>query len=676
MYYQFDHFLVDTNNLRIYSGDQLLSDDEKCIKLIALLCDKYPNVVEKDYLIEQIWNGQAVTDWSLSKLVSDLRKLLEPANSKANYIKTVRGSGFRFNAKVKISEQKPSDSERQNYSKQNKPSHFFKTGTIVSLLALLFVSAYIVSHFYQNPSQELKNSPSGPLRIAVLPVESDNTPINDWIKFGVMSMVTDQLNSYSSIQTIPSSTVISATESLSKEISIDDNFRQYFETLCGKVGCNKIVSIHYQINQSGSPELYYTIYDEQQQSSVTNFKSNDIIYATAQLLDSLARDLLPTRSNRISLSDTYSSDTKANRDYAIGVNELLSGDPVSAISYLKIALERKPDFFWANARLAEAHYQNGQLKLASDLVAKLKQQNPSAKRNYFLEHLESNILYSQGNLEKSLALSLELQNNSFALENPLLLGNELLNIGSSYQASGELTLAEQYLNKSIQQYQLARYKSGEAKAFFNLGNVYLSMSEDQKAIDYYQKALEVFIQTGMHGFALMAKHQIATTNILLKNYQHAETELLKLVEDYKNINSLEGELMTYVDLISIKTIQKDYVAADKIIQQVLPQLEKTEFFYLIGHAQSMAVVTHLNLNNIEKAEKYFNQINGQWRDNRPAFAFIEAHLTLAKGDINGALKIAESIKKELKETWTPAHQKVLDQFKQAQRLNKVIPILY
>jgi len=686
MYYQFGQYLVDTDNYKITKRDQFLSDDSKSIQLLSLLCDNYPNVLDKDYLIEQLWQGHVVTDSSLSKLISDIRKLIEIKGDDTCYIKTVRGSGFRFNVEVKISTTKPSTLSSQNKTLSyltkivSQLKKRLTKPVLWSLTALLLFTAYLLHDLpaFNKHGTNLSNirHPDRSIRVAVLPVKSEKTPINEWIKYGVMSMTTDQLNSYSSIHTIPSATVIAVTQNMDPSLSIKKNYKKYFEVLCGQIGCDHIISIEYALDANNSPILSYHIYDSNQRTSFNHFASNDVIYATAQMMDSLIRDLLPSQTNKISLSDTYSSDTKANRDYAIGVHELLNGDPVSAMSYLKLALSKEPDFFWAKARLAEANYQNGQLEKASKIIAQLDQNNTSAKRHYFLQHLYSNILYSLGDLNASLKLSLSLQNNVYVQKNSLLLGNELLNIGSSYQATNKLAKAEDYLKKSIQEYTQAGYGSGRAKALFNLGNVYLSMSKEQQAVDYYKQSLELFIRFGMTGYRLMAKHQIASTSIWLGQTKFAKTELLKLIDDYKNIGSIEGELTVMTDLITLNISTKSYQSAEKLVQQLAPRLETSELYYIKDYFNKLAVVVYLNLSEVNKAQDYFNRIKNQWKDTRPAFAFIPAHLQLAQGHIKQALEIANQVKKDLAEKWSDAHQKVLDQFVLADKQNKVIRITY
>ena len=77
-----------------------MGDDEKTIRVLSILCKHYPEVVDKEVLIFHLWAGQIVTDWSLSKLVSDVRQLLGDSGKDQEHIKSMRVKGFRFNCKV------------------------------------------------------------------------------------------------------------------------------------------------------------------------------------------------------------------------------------------------------------------------------------------------------------------------------------------------------------------------------------------------------------------------------------------------------------------------------------------------------------------------------------------------------------------------------------------------
>jgi len=669
MIYQFEHYFVDQENRKLFCGNKIVTDDEKSVTLLSLLCESYPEVVDKQRLIDSLWPEQVVTDWSLSKLVSDVRQLLDDSGKDQGYIKTVRGRGFRLNVAVQIVEKAPeakfikskSTSMHTKGLSHNKKGH----GVLKLGAALVFVAVSIFGLFNYwhstNSDGNFVDSKQGIIRVAVLPVTSETgDPIDEWIKFGVMSLATEQLGQYPSIQTIPVATTIATVASQQESIDNDELGNHLFEAICGQVGCSHVVSIKYKLIDN-QPALSYQVFDEKSRSAISEFIQSDIIDTTDVLLDYLASDIIPGKRERISLADTYSSDHKANRDYATGVNELYSGDISSAKIYLNLALDRQPDFIWARVYLAEVNYRSGALSEAIAEIKALEKQTLSDKQSYFLRHLHSNVLYSQGNLADSLAMTKLLLENPLTKEDPLLKGNELLNIGSSLQALGQLDEAQEYLNRASESYKKAKFGSGEGKALYNLGNVYLTNGNPTKALDIFQASREVFKKFSMQGYALMAKHQVATTSLVLGKYQYAEGELRLLVESYKTIGDLEGELTAYLDLATVSVKKNNYQESVDRIERLLSMLKDSEYSYIKNTALAIGVNACLKLNKLIKAEVLYQQLGGEWSDPRPQYALIGAYLQHEQGKFQQSVATANSKKTELGELWGESHQTILEQ---------------
>ncbi len=665
MLYQFEHFILDQQYHKLFCEGKLLSDDGKTIKLLGRLCESYPEVVDKQVLIEYLWPDQVVTDWSLSKLVSDVRQLLGDSGKDQGYIKTVRGRGFRFNSEVKELTKMPNKTSAANF--HLAPKHL----KIVS--AFLLSLLVIITGFGVITSENSSSDNSHPIRVAILPVTNEkNEPVNEWIKYGIMSMATEQLSSYQSIQTLPVATVINFTA----DLDYKNSDLELFDQVCGQIGCTHLVAIKYNNGSKNNPVLTYQILTDNHRSPISDFSQADILDTADMLLDYLASALIPSENQRLSLEDTYSDDKKANRDYAIGVDELFRGDIKSAKIYLQMALVRKPDFLWALAYLAEAKYRSGEINESAEIIQQMKQRKLTGSQSYFLQHLVSNILYSQGKLEESMAVSIALQKSDFTISDPLLMGNELLNIGSSLQALGRMEKAISYLEKSRQAYQQANYGSGEGKALYNMANVYLTTQRRQQAIAHYQQAREVFIKFKMTGYALMSKQQIATTNLSLGKIQNAEGELSMVITGYKNIGDLEGEMTACMDLVDVSIAKGNFVEAKERAEKLLLRLESEEFSYLIHHANAILARIYLHLGELDKAEFHYNELNGEWKDIRPSFVFIEAHILHDRGHLQQALDSARQIRQQLGIKWTDAHQDILFQFERSTQQSKITPMIY
>ncbi len=670
MLYSFDTFQLDTISTKLYKNSKLICDDEKIIRVLHILCDKYPEVADKQLIIDKIWPEQVVTEWSLSRLISDTRQLLGDNGKDQSHIKTVRGRGFRLNTHVEV----------QQATVAGNPPVVASAKQKQSVRAFLLVFALIIfstSIYYFNSTVHVKSPVRKlPLKLAVLPVLSDSANnINDWVKYGLMSMVSEQLKQYSSFQVIPVEEIIRTFPAeWSKAENKPGNF-QIFDKICGQLGCSQLLKIHYK-QQNEKEIVNYQIIESHSQSAIYEFSSPDVIDTTDKLLDHLAVELIPQEKEIIPLKSTYSHNHKANRDYAIGVHELYGGEIYAARNYLLLALRRQPDFFWAKAYLAEVHYRAGEYTKASSAIEALETVKLSAEQSYFLQHLRSNILYSEGDIEKSLQISRSLKSNSYARQNPFLMGNELLNIGSSLQALGQYTEAIIPLLESIKTFQNAGYISGKGKALFNLANAYYTLQQTDKAEKYYQQARDIFIRFGLTGYLLMCRHQLVTMKMDRGELENVVSELQSLIESYRKVGDPQGELTARVDMINVTLLEKNYSRAIDEIERLLPELEKSEFSYLKNHAIKLAVKAMVMSNQHDRAEQLISQMEGDWSDNRPSFALIPAHIKYMKGNIQGALALTRELKASLGDNWTSAHEDIVKEMEKSLETGEIYHLEY
>jgi DNA-binding winged helix-turn-helix (wHTH) protein len=94
--YQFSRFTLDVvrNKLCDNETGDYLELTNRQFTLLRILCDNSPQPVSKTSLVESLWPNTQVSDWSLSRLISDTRKLLSDDGDSQHIIKTERGVGF------------------------------------------------------------------------------------------------------------------------------------------------------------------------------------------------------------------------------------------------------------------------------------------------------------------------------------------------------------------------------------------------------------------------------------------------------------------------------------------------------------------------------------------------------------------------------------------------------
>ncbi|MEO0575003.1 MAG: winged helix-turn-helix domain-containing protein, partial [Pseudomonadota bacterium] len=97
---RFDDFVIDLDTPAMWRNRATVEMPNRSLRFIVLLLRQAGDIVDKDTLIDTLWPDQDVSDWSLSRLVSDTRQLLGDTVQDQRYIQTIRNKGFRWNPQL------------------------------------------------------------------------------------------------------------------------------------------------------------------------------------------------------------------------------------------------------------------------------------------------------------------------------------------------------------------------------------------------------------------------------------------------------------------------------------------------------------------------------------------------------------------------------------------------
>jgi len=94
--YRFDDFHLDASNRRLSRNGEPVALNSKYFDVLLLLVSRGGQLVEKQRIFEDVWDGVFVTDSALTQCIKDIRRQLGDDASSPRYIKTVPKHGYVF----------------------------------------------------------------------------------------------------------------------------------------------------------------------------------------------------------------------------------------------------------------------------------------------------------------------------------------------------------------------------------------------------------------------------------------------------------------------------------------------------------------------------------------------------------------------------------------------------
>jgi adenylate cyclase len=100
MRYRFGQFVFDTGRRELTRAGAVVSLQPKAFRLLEVLLEAGPCALSKQQLHDRIWPDIHVSDASLTRLMSDLRRLLREPGRESRLVRTIQGYGYAFAGEV------------------------------------------------------------------------------------------------------------------------------------------------------------------------------------------------------------------------------------------------------------------------------------------------------------------------------------------------------------------------------------------------------------------------------------------------------------------------------------------------------------------------------------------------------------------------------------------------
>jgi Tol biopolymer transport system component/DNA-binding winged helix-turn-helix (wHTH) protein len=94
--YRWDDFVLDLDAFRLERSGVPLALEPKAFNLLVLLVERPGHVFTKQEIFERLWPGTVVTDHALTRVVAQLRRVLDDDARDGRYISTIPTRGYRW----------------------------------------------------------------------------------------------------------------------------------------------------------------------------------------------------------------------------------------------------------------------------------------------------------------------------------------------------------------------------------------------------------------------------------------------------------------------------------------------------------------------------------------------------------------------------------------------------
>ena len=92
----FDDVRVEPGTFQAFKAGSAIQLEPKALRLLLFLIENRGRLIEKEEILDAIWNGANVTENALTREIGKLRKLLGDDPKAPKYIQTVHTRGYRF----------------------------------------------------------------------------------------------------------------------------------------------------------------------------------------------------------------------------------------------------------------------------------------------------------------------------------------------------------------------------------------------------------------------------------------------------------------------------------------------------------------------------------------------------------------------------------------------------
>ncbi|HKZ02976.1 MAG TPA: tetratricopeptide repeat protein [Pyrinomonadaceae bacterium] len=481
---------------------------EQSLQVFCYLIEHRAETVTKEALIDNVWQGTAVTDDALVQCIVEIRKALGDDSRHPQFIKTVPKTGYRFIAPVEelglrerttveteeVTSVQVEEEEEITFDEAATKSRFLSRAATLSRVAfttalILVLVTALGLYFYQkstNSRREFTNLSlpgfAGKTPVAIMFFEDRSGGAElDWLREGLPDMLISELSRSPKLAVLSRQQLHLLLERIGHKAGDAISFNQALD-IAQKTQAQVVITgsftriedkirVEVQLHNAAGGQLLVS------EHFVVD-KPNHILMQMDLLSLKLRKQMgvMPAEQDgKVGLTDVMTKNLEAYRYYSQALEKAQGLHNTEAIALLEKAIALDPEFAMAHARIGYAYAVTW--NFADKARPHLERAFKLSERLTEKDKLHISAWYAIANLDYEGAIG----------EFRRIIAGYPLEI-EAYLRLGLLLMGEELLAEALEVAKQGLIIDPEAKELYNLlGGIYLYLGRNEEAIASYQR---------------------------------------------------------------------------------------------------------------------------------------------------------------------------------------------
>jgi DNA-binding winged helix-turn-helix (wHTH) protein/tetratricopeptide (TPR) repeat protein len=485
--YEFGSFKLDSAEHTLLQDGEIVPLTPKVFDTLLILIENSGHLVEKDEILEKVWNDTIVEEANLAKNISILRKVLSNDGLGESFIETVPKLGYRFTAEVKeinidnSSKKTPKPDFVQNNSKA-------KTAVIASVLIISVLA--IGFYFYSDAFKTNALTDKDVILLTDFENKTGDAKFDGSLKQGLLfqfrqspflSVFPDE-QVRKTLELMKRSEDERITRELGREICQRRGLKAYIVGTIVKFGTAYTLTLE-AINSQNGERIAMTLVEAEREEQIIKSLSK----AATEMRKKLGESLTTIERFDKPLEATTNS-LQALKAYSDAVNLRANGQENESLPYFKRAIELDPQFAIAHLRISGNYLTLGKYELANNAFLKAfdLREHASERERVLIESSYYGSIHRDENRSKEI---LEIAKRNYPRDAEIrdYLASNYLRLGKLEVAFKEYEEIITIMNE-VKPAELEFQSSAMSGVYFRMGMIKTLQGETDKANEFFDKS--------------------------------------------------------------------------------------------------------------------------------------------------------------------------------------------